>query len=36
MLEWLLTPLTYSFMQRGLLAALIVGVVCAGKKNLKQ
>ncbi len=29
MLEWLITPLTYTFMQRGLLAALIVGVVCA-------
>lgn len=29
MLEWLITPLTYSFMQRGLLAALIVGVICA-------
>jgi ABC-type Mn2+/Zn2+ transport system permease subunit len=29
MLEWLTTPLAYTFMQRGLLAALIVGVVCA-------
>ncbi len=29
MLEWLITPLTYTFMQRGLLAALIVGVLCA-------
>jgi len=29
MLEWLMTPLAYSFMQRGLLASLIVGVVCA-------
>lgn len=29
MLEWLITPLSYTFMQRGLLAALIVGVVCA-------
>lgn len=29
MLEWLMTPLAYTFMQRGLLASLIVGVVCA-------
>jgi len=29
MLEWLVTPLAYSFMQRGLIASLIVGVVCA-------
>lgn len=29
MLDWLLTPLSYSFMQRGLLAALLVGVLCA-------
>lgn len=29
MIQWFLTPLGYSFMQRGLLAALIVGVVCA-------
>jgi len=29
MLEWLATPLTYTFIQRGLLASLIVGVVCA-------
>jgi ABC-type Mn2+/Zn2+ transport system permease subunit len=29
MLDWLLMPLTYSFMQRGLLAALLVGVLCA-------
>jgi manganese/iron transport system permease protein len=29
MLNWLLTPLSYGFMQRGLLAALIVGVLCA-------
>lgn len=29
MLVWLTTPLAYSFMQRGLLASLIVGVVCA-------
>ncbi len=29
MFNWLLMPLTYSFMQRGLLAALLVGVLCA-------
>lgn len=29
MLEWLIAPLAYSFMQRGLAASLIVGVVCA-------
>ena len=29
MLNWLLVPLTYSFMQRGLLAALMVGILCA-------
>jgi ABC-type Mn2+/Zn2+ transport system permease subunit len=29
MINWLLEPLTYTFMQRGLLAALIVGVLCA-------
>jgi ABC-type Mn2+/Zn2+ transport system permease subunit len=29
MVTWLLEPLTYSFMQRGFLAALIVGVLCA-------
>ncbi len=29
MLEWLSTPLAYTFMQRGLLASLIVGIVCA-------
>jgi ABC-type Mn2+/Zn2+ transport system permease subunit len=28
-MTWLLEPLTYSFMQRGLLAALMVGVLCA-------
>jgi manganese/iron transport system permease protein len=28
-INWLVTPLTYSFMQRGLLAALIVGFLCA-------
>jgi ABC-type Mn2+/Zn2+ transport system permease subunit len=29
MAAWLLTPLTYGFMQRGLLASLMVGVLCA-------
>jgi manganese/iron transport system permease protein len=29
MLTWLLAPLSYSFMQRGLLAALMVGILCA-------
>jgi ABC-type Mn2+/Zn2+ transport system permease subunit len=29
MLEWLLAPLQYAFMVRGLLAAVIVGIVCA-------
>ncbi|MEX1071860.1 MAG: metal ABC transporter permease [Anaerolineales bacterium] len=29
MVEWLVEPFIYPFMQRGLLAALIVGVVCA-------
>jgi manganese/iron transport system permease protein len=29
MLEWLLSPLSYSFMQRGLLAALMVGILCS-------
>jgi len=29
MVTWLLEPLTYAFMQRGLLASVIVGVVCA-------
>ncbi len=29
MISWLITPLTYAFMQRGLLAALIVGILCA-------
>ena len=28
-IEWLITPLTYGFMQRGLLAALLVGILCA-------
>ena len=26
---WLLTPFTYAFMQRGLLAAVMVGIICA-------
>ncbi len=29
MLSWLLEPLSYTFMQRGMLAAVIVGIVCA-------
>jgi len=29
LIDWLLSPLSFSFMQRGLLAALIVGVLCA-------
>lgn len=29
MLDWLLTPLAYEFMQRGLLASAMVGVLCA-------
>jgi ABC-type Mn2+/Zn2+ transport system permease subunit len=29
MVNWLLEPLAYGFMQRGLLASVIVGVVCA-------
>ncbi len=29
MLNWLFAPLAYGFMQRGLLAALLVGVLCA-------
>ena len=29
MSDWLLSPLSYGFMQRGLLAALMVGVLCA-------
>lgn len=28
-IEWLITPLTYGFMQRGLLASLLVGILCA-------
>jgi ABC-type Mn2+/Zn2+ transport system permease subunit len=29
MITWLIEPLTYSFMQRGFVAALIVGVLCS-------
>jgi len=29
MLEWLLSPLSYTFMQRGMLAALMVGILCS-------
>jgi ABC-type Mn2+/Zn2+ transport system permease subunit len=29
MIEWLAAPLAYSFMQRGFIAALLVGVLCA-------
>ncbi|MQC27042.1 MAG: metal ABC transporter permease [Chloroflexi bacterium] len=29
MVNWLLEPLSYAFMQRGLLAAIVVGIVCA-------
>lgn len=29
MIEWLAAPLSYQFMQRGLLAAVLVGTVCA-------
>ncbi len=28
-LQWLIQPLTYPFMQRGMLAALIVGILCS-------
>ena len=28
-MDWLIQPLTYEFMQRGLLASVIVGVLCA-------
>src|SRR5512143_2824998 len=28
-MDWLLHPLTYEFMQRGMAAAVIVGVLCA-------
>lgn len=29
MIDWIFTPLTYGFMQRGLMASLIVGVLCS-------
>ncbi len=29
LIDWVMTPLTYSFMQRGMLAAVMVGVLCA-------
>lgn len=29
MLDWLITPLTYQFMQRALLAGILVGVLCS-------
>lgn len=29
MFEWFLAPLSYAFMQRGLIAALLVGILCA-------
>ena len=29
MIDWLIQPLTYGFMQRGMAAAVIVGIVCA-------
>lgn len=29
MIEWLVNPLSYAFMQRGLMAAILVGIVCA-------
>jgi len=29
MLAWIIEPLTYTFMQRALLAAILVGVTCA-------
>ena len=29
MLTWLLQPMTYTFMQRGLVASLLVGILCA-------
>jgi manganese/iron transport system permease protein len=29
MISWILTPLSYAFMQRGLLAALMVGILCS-------
>ncbi|MBN2388529.1 MAG: metal ABC transporter permease [Anaerolineales bacterium] len=29
LIDWLITPLSYAFMQRGLVAAVLVGIVCA-------
>ncbi len=29
MVEWLISPFAYSFMQRGLLAAVMIGIICA-------
>jgi manganese/iron transport system permease protein len=29
MITWLITPLSYAFMQRGLIAALMVGILCS-------
>jgi ABC-type Mn2+/Zn2+ transport system permease subunit len=29
MIEWLTKPLTYEFMQRGLIASTLVGMLCA-------
>jgi manganese/iron transport system permease protein len=29
MISWLLQPLQYAFMQRGLIAAVIIGILCA-------
>lgn len=29
LIDWLMTPLAYNFMQRGMLAAVMVGVLCA-------
>ncbi|MDE3091362.1 MAG: metal ABC transporter permease, partial [Chloroflexota bacterium] len=29
MTEWLTTPLAYEFMQRGLMASTMVGILCA-------
>jgi ABC-type Mn2+/Zn2+ transport system permease subunit len=29
LIDWLATPVSYAFMQRGLLAAVLVGIVCA-------
>ncbi|MBE3035757.1 MAG: metal ABC transporter permease, partial [Candidatus Atribacteria bacterium] len=29
MLNWLLTPFTYEFMQRGFIASVIIGIICS-------